>query len=58
MDKVINIKNSLSKLKYSDLIKHCEKSDLCRAELSRRAKTLMRKPNRRQNINIVTENNK
>ena len=52
MDNVVNIKSSLSKLKYSYLIKNYDKSNLCREELTRRTKTLMRKPNRRPNITI------
>ena len=52
MENLISIKTSISKLKYSDLIKYYEKNNLCREELAARAKTLMRKPNRRQNITI------
>ena len=52
MNNIVNIKIVLSKLKYSDLIKYYEKNSLCREELAARAKTLMRKPNRRQNITI------
>ena len=50
MEKVVNIIIGLSKLKYSDLIKNYEKSSLCREELTRRSKSLIRKPNRRKNI--------
>ena len=51
MDNKVNIKIVLSKLKYSDLIKNCEKNSLYKEELTTRTKKLMRKPNRRQNLN-------
>ena len=53
MNNIVNIKIVLSKLKYSDLIKYYEKSNLCREELTKRAKTLMRKPNRRNKLNNI-----